>query len=652
MSDRRILAGRYEVRALLGRGGMAEVHEGLDTRLGRSIAIKLLRSDLARDPSFQARLRREAQSAAALNHPSIVAVYDSGEEVLHESGGGEVHVPFIVMEYVRGHTLRDLLKSEGQLPVDQAVHAAAGVLSALQYSHRAGIVHRDIKPGNVMITPSDDVKVMDFGIARALADTSATMTQTSAVVGTAQYLSPEQARGEVVDARSDLYSAACLLFELLTGRPPFVGDSPVAVAYQHVREEPDAPSVHNDDVPPAIDRVLMHALAKERGDRYQDAGTFRADLLAAQGGRPLSIDGPDDDSTTVMGAAAPAPTEAMTQAMGAQTAATTVQQTHTPSHRADVAEATGVAAFAGDSPSTAETPVSDGDDEEPPKKHKSAKGWIWFLSILLVLVLGGLGYYVYTLQKPEQPPGFKLDNVTNIDADQAKSILTGRHLKVKETKKKDKSVPKGTVIATKPKPKTIVHRGDVITLVVSSGPKSVTVPDVDGQTETYARQLLEQSNLVAGSDSEDYSPSLEKGKVLRSNPRAGKKVDGGSTVDLVLSNGQVRVPGVVGEKKKHACHILESSDYQLSCDVTTRVSDPDKYPAGTVVKQSTSQGEAVPQHSTITITVAVPPEKPTNSPTNSPTESPTESPTTSPTESPTDPATTSPPDDGGKGDGE
>src|SRR3712207_5690629 len=221
---------------------MAEVHIGHDTRLGRTVAIKILRSDLARDPSFQARFRRETQAAASLNHPAIITVYDTGEDVITAPTGAVQHVPFIVMEYVEGHTVRDILRDGEAVPIEEAVEITAGVLSALEYSHHAGIVHRDIKPANVMLTPTGAVKVMDFGIARAVADSAATMTQTQAVIGTAQYLSPEQARGETVDARSDLYSTGCLLFELLTGRPPFTGDSPVAVASQHVREPAPSPS--------------------------------------------------------------------------------------------------------------------------------------------------------------------------------------------------------------------------------------------------------------------------------------------------------------------------------------------------------------------------------------------------------------------------
>src|SRR6187431_139870 len=300
MEEPRRLGGRYELGQVLGRGGMAEVYLAHDTRLGRTAAVKTLRADLARDPSFQNRFRREAQAAASLNHPAIVAVYDTGEDVTTEPTGAVSHVPFIVMEYVEGHTVRDILRDGHAVPIEEAVEITAGVLSALEYSHHAGIVHRDIKPANVMLTPTGAVKVMDFGIARAVADSAATMTQTQAVIGTAQYLSPEQARGETVDARSDLYSTGCLLFELLTGRPPFVGDSPVSVAYQHVREAAPRPSQYASDVPQELDQIVLRALAKDRNERYSSAGEFLADLRAFSSGDPV------DPSTGAIGVGAAA----------------------------------------------------------------------------------------------------------------------------------------------------------------------------------------------------------------------------------------------------------------------------------------------------------------------------------------------------------
>src|SRR5215204_2647743 len=278
------VGGRYELGEPLGRGGMAEVRRAVDQRLGRSVAVKQLRTDLAIDPTFQARFRREAQSAAGLNHPTIVAVYDTGEEIDPLSG---VSIPYIVMELVEGPTLRDVLRDGRKILPERALELTQGVLDALSYSHKAGIVHRDIKPANVMLTPNGGVKVMDFGIARAVADTSATMTQTAAVIGTAQYLSPEQARGETVDARSDLYSTGCLLYELLVGHPPFVGDSPVSVAYQHVREDPKAPSDINREVSPDVDAIVLKALAKNPLNRYQSAQEMRADALRAVSGRPV-----------------------------------------------------------------------------------------------------------------------------------------------------------------------------------------------------------------------------------------------------------------------------------------------------------------------------------------------------------------------------
>ncbi len=305
-----LIGGRYEVGELLGRGGMAEVRKGHDSRLGRVVAIKRLRTDLASDTTFQARFRREAQSAASLNHPAIVAVYDTGEEP--STDGTHVAQPYIVMEFVAGRTLRDILREGRKILPERALEITSGVLSALDYSHRAGIIHRDIKPGNVMLTPSGDVKVMDFGIARAMSDSN-TMTQTAAVVGTAQYLSPEQARGETVDSRSDVYSAGCLLYELLTGRPPFVGDSPVAVAYQHVREPAQPPSDHDTDLPPAVDAIVMKSLAKRREDRYQSAAAMRSDIERYLAGRPVQAPVP----APVAAAGPPPPVE--------ETSATTVR---------------------------------------------------------------------------------------------------------------------------------------------------------------------------------------------------------------------------------------------------------------------------------------------------------------------------------------
>ena len=294
------LAGRYEVRSLIGRGGMAEVHLGFDTRLSRVVAIKMLRRDLALDSIFQARFRREAQSAASLNHPNIVAVYDTGEEIVSDATNRSLAIPYIVMEYVEGHTVKELISDGTAVPINEAIEIVSGVLSALQYSHANHLVHRDIKPGNIMLTPEGKVKVMDFGIARALTDSQATMTQTNAVVGTAQYLSPEQARGETVDERSDLYSTGVVLFELLTGRPPFKGDSAVAVAYQHVEQIPPTPSSILSDIPDSLDRVVLKALAKNRDDRYRSAAEMLSDLQRVARGMDVGAPPADSWATEVL----------------------------------------------------------------------------------------------------------------------------------------------------------------------------------------------------------------------------------------------------------------------------------------------------------------------------------------------------------------
>src|ERR1700727_3598999 len=300
MTQPRLLGGRYELDGVVGRGGMAEVYRARDIRLDRIVAIKTLRADLARDPIFQARFRREAQSAASLNHPNIVAVYDTGEDMATGTP-----IPYIVMEFVDGRTVRDLLQDGHRLLPERSLEIIDGVLRALDYSHTAGIVHRDIKPGNVMVTRNGDIKVMDFGIARAVSDAQATMTQTAQVIGTAQYLSPEQAQGKRVDARSDLYSAGCLLYELLTGRPPFTGDSPVAIAYQHVSENPIPPSRIDPEIPPWVDAIVMKSMAKDPAHRYQSAGEMRNDIQRGLAGMPVG--------------APPSGSYPRTQRMGSQT---------------------------------------------------------------------------------------------------------------------------------------------------------------------------------------------------------------------------------------------------------------------------------------------------------------------------------------------
>ncbi|HEX5384042.1 MAG TPA: Stk1 family PASTA domain-containing Ser/Thr kinase, partial [Propionibacteriaceae bacterium] len=438
------VGGRYELGELLGRGGMAEVRRAVDQRLGRAVAVKQLRADLAIDPTFQARFRREAQSAAGLNHPTIVAVYDTGEEVDPLTG---VAIPYIVMELVEGPTLRDVLKDGRKILPERALELTQGVLDALGYSHKAGIVHRDIKPANVMLTPNGGVKVMDFGIARAVADTSATMTQTAAVIGTAQYLSPEQARGETVDSRSDLYSTGCLLYELLVGRPPFVGDSPVSVAYQHVRETPLPPSQLDPEISPEIDAVVLKALAKERSERYQSAKEMKDDISRLLAGQ----------QTTAQQATAVVPLAAGAMAANAYDDATHVATppTFVP-------------------PSGPEGPEEEYEEEEP---RKSRVGLAILVTALIVAALGLGGWGLYRMLNPSGAETVEVPLVVGFTEEDARNQLINNQLQVEVKKVNGDEEGKGRVTAQDPIENTPVPVNTKVTITVNDGPKTATIPN-------------------------------------------------------------------------------------------------------------------------------------------------------------------------------
>lgn len=588
----RVLAGRYEVGELIGRGGMAEVHIGYDSRLSRTVAIKLLRTDLAEDPTFHARFRREAQSAAALNHPAIVAVYDTGEEQVTGPNGKTTSLPFIVMEYVEGHTVRELLKDGAAVPIDEAVEIVIGILGALEYAHHEGIVHRDIKPGNIMLTPTGQVKVMDFGIARAIADQSATMTQTNSVVGTAQYLSPEQARGETVDARSDLYSTGCVLFELLTGRPPFSGDSPVSVAYQHVREMPPVPSSIAGDIPESLDRVVLKALAKSRDDRYQDAAQFRADLLAVLHGGRISA-----PATQVW-----APAEATpTAVMGAPGPATTTRPV---------------------SRSTTTIPAARPLDDPEGKK---SLWWVWLLVVLAVLL--GLGIWRAIAQQGDEPTEtttVAVPDVTNYTQQEAIDALEKAELVpvIAEEKEESDSVEADHVIRTNPAADEEVETNSKVTVVLSSGVGDRTVPDVTGMTQEQARAALEKEDLTVGSITTEDDPDTAKDRVIRSEPSQGSSVEKGTSVDLVLATGLVDLPSLVGYSKDDALRVL--SELNLSNSISEVYSNDQ--PEGYVVSQSDQGKVDVGSQVELMISMGTSP-TPSPTPTTEPTESASPSPT-------------------------
>jgi serine/threonine-protein kinase len=566
------LGDRYELGGLLGRGGMADVRVGRDLRLGRTVAVKQLRGDLSADDTFQARFRREAQSSAALNHPSIVAVYDTGESI--DKHGS--HVPYIVMEYVEGQTLRDIMRGAENgrkiLP-ERALSITADILSALDYSHRSGIIHRDIKPANVMLTPSGQVKVMDFGIARAIADTSSAMTQTAAVIGTAQYLSPEQARGETVDARSDIYSTGCLLYELLTGRPPFIGDSPVSVAYQHVREEAKPPSQLNPDVSQAIDNIVAKSLAKRVDDRYESAAAMRKDIERVLAGH--SVEAPTSATSVVPGATQIAPVIAAASAAGA---------------------------------GNRRTPPEPEDERDG-----SGKWWaIGALALVLIAAIVGVLWFTGAFDKDEPAPvkQIAVTDVTGQDVDTASRALTNDGFVVgDQTQQPSADVEEGDVIATDPPAGTQADEGSTVNLVVSSGPETVQIPNLSGYTYDRAKETLEGLGLTVKKEMQDSDAPRDQ--VINTDPFSGKEVEVGSAVTLIVSRGEATVPDLVGQTRQDAQDALDQLDlkYEITEDPTATE------PAGTVTRQSPTSGQRVPIGSTINLTVSSKPDTPTTTPT-------------------------------------
>ena len=568
-STPRMLGGRYEIRSLIGRGGMAQVHLGRDTRLSRLVAIKMLRVDLARDAVFQTRFRREAQAAASLNHPNIVAVYDTGEEPVQGADGKTVMVPYIIMEYVEGHTVKELLSDQTPVPIPEAVEITEGVLAALAYSHAAGLVHRDIKPGNVMLTNSGKVKVMDFGIARAIADSQATMTSANAVVGTALYLSPEQARGEKLDERSDVYSAGCVLFELLTGRAPFSGDTAVSLAYQHVSEPPPLPSSIASDVPIELDQVTMKALAKDPAQRYSSAGDMAADLMrAAQG---LSITAP---SVAAWETAA-----TMTQVIpGASTQVTAATAVQDPS-----LGQTQVATYIGPSRSTAAaTQQASSTGAIPVQPKKKSYSWIWVL-LLVLLAAGLVGGAMWVFLRDTNPDAGMTKvpaGLIGLDQTQAREIIEDADLVFELVDRVTSSdIDEGLVAEVFPLSGTEIEVGGTVEVALSDGPGSVAVPDLTNRTQAEAEAMLTSAGFVLGNVTLENDPTFDKGRVIRSSPQKGSLQKKGAEVALFVAKGDVEVPQVQGMSQSEAEAKLSSVG--LRSAVTEQFSD--QWPTGSVM---------------------------------------------------------------------
>jgi beta-lactam-binding protein with PASTA domain/predicted Ser/Thr protein kinase len=599
-----LIGGRYELGELLGRGGMAEVRKGKDLRLGRTVAVKRLRTDLASDATFQARFRREAQSSASLNHPAIVSVYDTGEEMATDGSG--VAQPYIVMECIEGRTLRDVLREGRRILPERALEITSGVLAALDYSHRSGIIHRDIKPGNVMLTPTGDVKVMDFGIARAISDASSTMTQTSAVVGTAQYLSPEQARGETVDSRSDVYSTGCLMYELLAGRPPFVGDSPVAVAYQHVREQAAPPSDHDDQLDPEIDAIVMKALAKRVEDRYQSAAAMRADIERYLAGHPIQAPPPPVAETQVVPSVAAGATTTMA---GHDTGQFHTGQFHTGAY----------ASHPGPS------------DREDTSGRTAL---IILIAVLAIALIAGAAFLLPRMFE-EAPNDVAVPNLIGLTEQEARIKIIDANLAVGDvTPKESDTYEVGIVFDQEPNRDLYVTPGTEVDITVSTGKPEVDVPYLVGKLRGEARDELARLDLKARMVEEESDEP--RNQVLRTEPAAGDMVEAGATVTVFWSDGPEKVPNVVGMKQDAAERTLSEAGFRpraVSYDGNTTL------PKGTVVEQDPANGTA-PEDSTVLIFISTY-EEPEPEPEPTPTEpTPTEPTPTEPT--PTDPAPTDP----------
>ncbi|MDO4630918.1 MAG: Stk1 family PASTA domain-containing Ser/Thr kinase [Corynebacterium sp.] len=591
-----LIANRYELGSVVGSGGMSVVYSATDTLLGREVAVKMLRSELARDANFRERFRKEAQNAGRLNHPAIVAIYDTGETIHNDQS-----TPYIVMELVKGRNLKDIVADGGPLSPDEAATTLIPVCEALQVSHDAGIVHRDIKPANVMITNTGVVKIMDFGIARALDDVTSHMTQTSAVIGTAQYLSPEQARGKPVDGRSDIYALGCLMYDIMTGHPPFDGDTPFAVAYQHVQEDPTPPSEFIPDLTPTaalnVDAVVLTAMAKHPGDRYQTAVEMAADLqrleknavtmAARQYVEPAPA--PENTAETSM---VPAVTEEFVPQNTAVAAAShrapgrhQQPQRIAPKPRNEVDE-------------------YDDYDDEPPR----GKGLKIAMSLLAVLALVIVAAFTYQYFSPNinQVLGISQANVVvpevkNKTKDEAIAELENQGLKTTVVEQASADVAEDHVIGTDPTANSSVKTGSTITVTVSSGKENTSVPDLSGKTTAEAADILKKKGLELDPVvREGSSQKVEQGKIMEQNPSAGTQVSKGSKVTITVSTGEAttRVPVVTGMLWSQAEGNLTSLGFEPVVEFVDG-SEPD----GTVISVD-GEGTQMPAKSKINVKVS------------------------------------------------
>lgn len=526
-----LIGDRYELGNSIGTGGMSDVYVATDTLLGREVAVKMLKIDMARDENFRERFRKEAQNSARLNHPNIVAVYDTGETVVEG-----ISIPYIVMEHVKGRNLRDIVREDGPLRPEQAAAMLFPVTLALQSSHDAGIIHRDVKPANIMVTSTGEVRVMDFGIARALDDSTAAMTQTSAVIGTAQYLSPEQARGKSADGRSDIYALGCVMYEAVTGTPPFEGETPFAVAYQHVQEDPEPPSSRISGLSESeavnVDAVILTAMAKHPADRYQSALEMADDLERLERGAVTEAARNHLSETDL--ADAPAP----------------VEESRYLQHR-----------------------------KETQKGANNTGMKILALLMAAVLLLGGGAFAFNKVRSDREQEAAQnmvfVPKVVGKNRDEAVKELEKLGLQVTVNEAPHPDIPRGQVLSTNPIEGSQLQKGTNITVTVSSGREVTDVPDVSDMSPQDAAAELEKAGLKLNDDiKREFSDDVPEGMIMDQHPAAGSQLSKGSKVSVTVSKGleKIQVPSLEGMNAGQAESVLSS----LGLKATTVEADSTK----------------------------------------------------------------------------
>ena len=607
---------RYKVLEVIGTGAMATVYAAEDTRLGRKVALKILRPEQAQDATFRARFKREAEAVASLNNPAIVAVYDTGsynpsKDGEESSSEDSTAIPYIVMEYVEGHTLRSILSRGGHLPVRDALGYSEQLLGALQYSHSMGIIHRDIKPANIMVLErtSEDIskgqpgqiKVMDFGISRAIEEAGEALTKANVVMGSARYMSPEQVSGKDIDARSDLYSAACVIYEMIAGRSPFDAESNVDLAAKHLSDTPEPPSKFTPlEVPAGLDEVILKGLAKNPDERYQSAAEFAQALVSVA--RP-------GEETVVQDAA-------MTTAFVPSATTASLGDDYAP-YTTSITEASvedgglnGFFEYEDDEELYEDEEYAEYDESSPRKR-----AWVRFLvgTLIAALLVFSVGSVLYYQNKLNEVPQVPVPAVVNVSRDDADNQLRNRGFVVEYRTAYSDNIKKGDVISVDPGVGSKVNKGSTVTVTVSSGPEKVKLPDnLQGQSEAYVRNALKDLGLVDGRVSTVESASVPAGMVVELSPEKGstddkgvQTVEAGSTVNIVLSSGKVKVPSLVGLTKDQAIAALTAQDVLLNTNIETVQTN--ERPAGTVLSQSSAAGTLVAQNSTVTIRVAATP---------------------------------------------